>query len=443
MKSWKSVLAGAVCASLLLAGCSGAGSQAGNTSSAPAQSGSSDQASELSGNLVIWSQWSETETQGQVIQQIADDFMEAHPGTTIEIQWCGRDISKTLKPALEGGETIDIFEYPAQYVDQLADYCLDMTDYLDKSYESLGGKTLRESVLPMLLSTPALQTEVSDKMVAIGYQPYMSLFMYNAAIFEELNLSAPTTWEELDAVCATIKEAGYSPITFDSAYAQWLPGVYLAREKSADWVAELVADKTGEMWKDEAVVKMAKAFEDFAKKGYFDANVGGNIYPAGQADIASGKVAMYYNATWLPNEVADIAGEDFKWGGFNFPDVNEGANKYATEGVGGSGMLAVNANCANPDLAMEFLASFYTPENDAQFVNVAGHIPAVPGGDWAPAVEAIKPAFESVSSMVKCGANIESNTDVTPIVTENFIKLASGQISADEFVQNMVAATKQ
>lgn len=442
MRKIAKLAAGVLGASLLLTACGNTASTPGTSSgSNPASASGSD--SSLSGDLVFWTQWSETETQGQVIQQIADDFMEAHPGTNIEIQWCGRDISKTLKPALEGGEQIDIFDYPSQYADQLGDYCLDLTDYTTKSYESLGGKTLEESVLPMLLSTPKVQTGIDDKLVAIGYQPYMTLFMYNQSIFDELQLSAPTTWEEFDAVCAKIKEAGYSPITFDSAYAHWLPGLYLSREKGQDWVIELVNDTTGEMWKDEAVLKMAEAYADFAAKGYFDANVSGNVYPAGQADVGNGKVAMYYNGTWLPNEIADIAGEDFKWGAFNFPDVVEGADKYSTEGVAGSGMLAVNAKCANPDLAMEFLASFYTPENDAQFVNVAGHIPAVPGGTWPASMEGVKPAFESVSSVLKSGASIEANTDLTPVITENFVKLASGQISAQDFVNNMAAAAKQ
>ncbi len=111
----------------------------------------------------------------------------------------------------------------------------------------------------MLLSTPGLQTGIGDKLVAVGYQPFMTLFMYNQGIFDELSLEVPTTWEEFDAVCAKIKEAGYSPITMDSAYAHWLPGLYLSREKGQDWVTELASDTTGEMWKDEAVVKMAKS----------------------------------------------------------------------------------------------------------------------------------------------------------------------------------------
>lgn len=442
MKKALKTVAASLCALMLLAGCAST-SETSQVSQQPSAQENSSASEELKGDLVFWTQWSETEAQGEVIQKIADDFMSENPGTNISIQWCGRDISKTLKPALEGGETIDIFDYPVQYGDQLGSFCLDLTDYVGETYESLGGKTLEDSVIPMLLSTPKMQTGIEDKLVAVGYQPYMGLFMYNAKVMNELNLTPPSTWEEFDTVCAAIKKAGYSPITFDSAYALWMPGTYLAHIKGQDWVQQLVTDKTGEMWKDEAVVKMAKAFEDFAAKGYFDANVAGNVYPAGQADVANEKAIIYYNGTWLPNEVADMAGDDFQWGAFNFPDVEEGANKYETEGIAGCGMLSVNSSCKNPKLAMEFLASFYTPENDTQFVEKAGHISCIPDGEWADSMKDVKPAFESVSEPLKAGANLDTNVDLQPVITENFTKLAAGQITADEFVNNMVAAAKQ
>lgn len=446
-KKLKSLIALALGVSLFLSGCGNVESNPTEDNNAQEENeGSEDEVKEANEvkevKLVYWSQWTETETQGEVIQKLANEFMETHEGCTIEIQWNGRDLSKTLKPALESGEQIDIFDHPIQYGDQLKDYCLDLNGYTDRPFDSLGGKTLNESILPMLLSTPELHTGISDKLVAIGYQPYMTLFMYNQSIFDEVNVTAPTNWAELDAVCAKIKEAGYSPITVDSAYAHWLPGLYLSREKGQEWVTELAFDTTGEMWKDPAVKKMAEAFADFAAKGYFDANVAGNVYPAGQADIANGKVAMYYNGTWLPNEVADIAGSDFKWGAFNFPDVVDGENKYETEGVAGSSMLSVNSECENADLAMEFIASFFTPEHDEEFVNVAGHIPAVPNGMWSESMQQVKPAFESVTNAISPGGNIEANADLTPILAENFIKLISGQCSADEFVEAMVSATK-
>ena len=43
-----------------------------------------------------------------------------------------------------------------------------------------------------------------------------------------------------------------------------------------------------------------------------------NKYPAGQQEFALGEAAMYLNASWMPAEVAETAGEDFPWGFFAF-----------------------------------------------------------------------------------------------------------------------------
>lgn len=408
------------------------------------ESGETTQAEEkeLSGELVYWSMWNDTEPQGEVWQEIADGFMEKHPGVTVSVQWCGRDIKKILKPALDGGEVIDVFEYPLEA--EVGDYVMDLTDYVQKSFESTGGSAFADTLLPSMLLTPKAQTGREDMLPAVGYKPWMQLMMYNQTIFEEAGVTAePKTWEELEAACAKIKEAGYSPITFDDAYAAWLPGIYLARAKGQEWVQELVKDTTGEMWKDEAVVKMASDFEDFAKKGYFDANVGGNKWPAGQMDVGNGKVAMYYNLTGLPTEVADVAGPDFKWGAFSFPDVVEGGNKCGVEDVTGCTMLAMNKNTKDPDLAMEFIAYALSRQNDEKMVAHAGTIPATLGTEWPAALESMRGAFESTQISLKVAGDITANADLTPSISENFIKLAAGQISADDFVSNMASAAKQ
>jgi len=176
------------------------------------------------------------------------------------------------------------------------------------------------------------------------------------------------------------------------------------------------------MWKDDAVVHMARAFEDFAKKGYFDANVSGNKWPAGQVDFGNGKVAMYYNLTGLPTEVADIPGPEFQWG---------------------CTLLAVNKNTADPELAMEFVAYALSKENDAKMVEHAGTTPATVDTQWPPALANMKDALEFVEVPLKAGGDITSNPDLSPTISENFIKLAAGQITGDEFVANMAAAAKR
>lgn len=430
---------------LSLASCATTTAQPSNTPApTPATSAiSTPEAAKIEGKLNFWTMWNDTEPQGEALQAIAVAFEERYPGTKIEIQWCGRDLSKTLKPALEGGQQIDVFDHPNQYAGQLEPFCADLSEMIAKPYDALDGKTLEEVLIPAMLETPKKQTGIKDRQMAIGYKPWLCLFMYNQQALDTAGVTkVPTTWAELDDACAKLKAVGFSPITFDDAYAHWLPGTYLARAKGQDWVHELVADTTGEMWKDEAVVGMAKAFEDFAKKGYFDANVGGNKWPAGQMDIGSGKAAMYLNLTGLPTEVKDVTAPDFKWGAFNFPDVVDGKTDAATAAPAGCTMTAINAKCENMDLANEFVAYLHSADSDAKMV-ASGMTTSRTDGTWPTALENLKPAFDSITTIQETGGGVEANADLKPIFAENFIKLAAGQITADQFVENMVAAAKQ
>lgn len=396
----------------------------------------------LEGELNYWTMWNDTEPQGEAMQAIADAFEAKFPGTKINITFVGRDLSKTLKAALESNQDIDFFEYPSQYGNQLVSFCADLTDVIDQPFESLDGKTIREVVLPSMLEAPKTVLGIEEN-ITVGYKPYQVLMMYNASAFDAAGITgAPKTWAELDEACAKLLAAGFSPLTFDDAYAAFLPGMYLNRAMGTEKVLELMQDTTGDMWKDEAVVNMAKAFEDFATKGYFDANVGGNKWPAGQMDVGSGKAAMYLNLTGLPTEVKDVTGPDFKWGAFNFPDVVEGATDAAHKAPGGATAQAINAKCDNMALATEFLAFMHSAESDARMVE-AGMTTSRVDGDWPEALTGVIDTFNAIDTILPDAGGVSSNGDVKPILAENFIQLAAGKMTADQFIENMVAATAQ
>ena len=54
-------------------------------------------------NLVYWSMWNETEPQAMVLKKAIADFEDKNPGVKVDVQWNGREIRKTLQPALDAG----------------------------------------------------------------------------------------------------------------------------------------------------------------------------------------------------------------------------------------------------------------------------------------------------------------------------------------------------
>ena len=112
----------------LLAGCGGGGtstpaSTAGGDSTPAVDTG----AIEEGAKLVYWPMWAETEPQGMVIAEAIEAFTEA-TGVEVEVNFAGsRDTRKTLQPALDAGETVDVFDEDIERVNiTWGDYLLDI-----------------------------------------------------------------------------------------------------------------------------------------------------------------------------------------------------------------------------------------------------------------------------------------------------------------------------
>jgi raffinose/stachyose/melibiose transport system substrate-binding protein len=105
-------------------------------------------------------------------------------------------------------------------------------------------------------------------------------------------------------------------------------------------------------------------------------------------------------------------------------------------------MTAINSKSENVALAAEFLAFMHSAENDARFVE-AGMTTSLKDGSWPAELADVKPVFDDIDVILQTGGGIESNPEIKPVFSENFIKLAAGQINAEEFVKRMAAAAKQ
>jgi raffinose/stachyose/melibiose transport system substrate-binding protein len=388
-------------------------------------------------NLVYWSMWNQTEPQAQVLEEGIRDFEKQNPGIKVEINWNGREIRKTLQPALDNRQTIDIWDEDLERVVKTwGSYALKLDPYLENTYPTTGGAAYKNAVMGSLIELA--KTYASDGGVyAVPYQPFVFAFMYNKDHFKQAGIaSTPTTWDELVSAMGKLKAAGFVPMTMDDAYVDTLPGYYLARAKGYQWVEQLVNDGSNALWDDPAVLQMAKDFEAIAKAGYVSDTVASNKWPAGQQDVAAGTVTMYLNGTWLVNEIMGTTGPEFPWGTFSFPTVANGVDD-GTAANYGSQAFQINKDCANPEAAFALLAHLTTGQWDKELAQRSFGVPVGGTTDWPVQLAEAKAIFNNLKICYPWAAGIQANTDKLPVIVENFTRLLGGTITAEQFVAAM------
>ncbi len=391
--------------------------------------------------LVYWSMWNETEPQAKVLTAAIEDYMKLNPDVNVTIQWNGRDIRKTLQPALDAGTTIDIWDEDLErIVLNWQSYSLNMDNYYEKSYSSTNGKTFAD------ISMKVLQNFLRDistdgSIYAVPYQPFVISAFYNKDQFDKAGItSTPSTWDELLTVCKKLKQAGFTPITIDDDYMDLPLGLHLSRKLGgSDAVEALIKDTTGKLWDDPKVLEAAKEIEELASKGYISSNVMSNKWPAGQVEIATDQVSIYIaNGTWLPNEVMSTTGEEFRWGQFKYPAVPGGDQNPTSEIYGAQG-FQINKNCAYPDEAFDLLVYITTGKWDKEMSEKTYGAPMDTATPWPVQIADVKGIFDGAKTHLPWGAGLGANPDALPIVLKQYSFLLGGKITAEEFISNVKA----
>ena len=380
--------------------------------------------------VVYWAMWESTEPQGQAIAAAVEQFTK-ETGIKVDLQFKGRTgIREGLQPALDAGQTIDVFDEDIDRVNTtFAPYLLNLEELAKKyNYE--------ETAIAGLIG--ACREVGGGQLMTIPYQPNVFNFFYNAAIFEKVGVSEPKTWEELLDVCEKIKAAGYTPITCDDAYITCMIGYHLGRLVGEEGVRDIVMNGK---WDDPAVAQFAADYAELAAKGYFSATIESNVWPNGQnVELAGGQAAMYLNGSWLPNEVKGITGEDFKWGCFSYPTVKNGTVGLEAANYGAQ-VYAINAKTQVADEAFQLINYLTKGAADQNLSTLSVGIPAdTSNTEWPALMAGVKPVMAATTTRWSWAVGVESNNDITPAIKENVLKLCGGSITADEFVANMKAA---
>ena len=390
----------------------------------------SDAPVEETKTIVYWTMWEAKEPQGQAIAAAVENFT-AQTGIEVMLEYKGREGIRTgLQEALATEQVVDLFDGDLDYVNTtFAPYLLDLEELAENAaYE--------ETAIWAMMD--ACRDAAGGSLMSIPYQPNVVSFFYNEKIFEEAGVSEPETWAELLEVCEKIKAAGYIPITADDSFITCLIGYHLGRLVGEAGVRDIV---TYAKWDDPAVVQFAEAYADLAAKGYFSPNIGTNVYPKGQnEELAAGKAAMYLTGSWMPDDAKGAAGEDFRWGCFAYPAVENGTNGLETANYSAQ-VLAIHAKSQVSEEAFQLIRYLTKGEADKTLSAMSFGIPADTTNEWPAMIECVKPVLEAAITRWTWAAGIESNADMTPYIKENVQLLCSGTITAEQFVENMLVAS--
>lgn len=407
-----------------------------NTSSETTENESPEQVKkDLSGKVVYWAMWNETEPQAEAIMKAAELFEKDYPDCEIEIQWLGRSNSTIVGPALDGGEQIDLldnFAYP-----QNPEMFLDITETLNEQAIGQPDKTVAETILPVLLvaneqgqAAAGLDT---SKHYGIQMNPWVVGFFYNKDLFKQAGIeTVPTTWNEFLETCQKLKTAGINPITVDDAYMTLIPNNYLARLVGPETIKLMSQSAGEEAWTSDAVKQSFEAMEELSE--FMSPNVVTNKYPAGQQEFALSEAAMYLNASWMPGEVAETTGEDFPWGVFNFPVVEGGVEDASYISVGGIPM-AVAAKSKNPEAASEFL-KYIVAKEVQDYLSELGSAPCTIGSEWPGAVADAGSIVEQAKHVAGLAKDLAGEF-VGSVFTIEMNKVITKQSTADQAIKTL------
>lgn len=187
---------------------------------------------------------------------------------------------------------------------------------------------------------------------------------YNKAIYDEVGIKVPTTFDQFEANLKTLKDAGYTPLD-----AAGLNGWHVMR-----WVELLFEHYAGadlhdkmntfdESWDNEAVVKALTKYKEWVDAGYFPdgfvtADPNDTILLMGTGECVMDLQGQWYDGQLLQN---DLSPEDY--GVFAFP--SGGTNRMSAFAE----MTEFNASLTDEELdaCVRFMDYYYSDENVDQY----------------------------------------------------------------------------
>ena len=229
-----------------------------------------------------------------------------------------------------------------------------------------------------------------DGVYAVPYMANAAGILYNRDVFEEHGWTIPTTWDELNALCQEIQDAGLQPFYFGfkdvwTCLAPWNAiSVDLA---PSDLCAQVNRGETTFAENYREVAEKTRALLDYAQEDPFAYS-----YNDACTAFARGEAVMYPIGSYAVPQIQQV-NPDINIDSFVMP-----ASNNAEENVLNSGndlQFSVMANCEHKEEAYEVLDFLLEDENVQDYINDQNAVPCKEGDfELAPMLDGMKSYIE-------------------------------------------------
>jgi N-acetylglucosamine transport system substrate-binding protein len=220
--------------------------------------------------------------------------------------------------------------------------------------------TLREGVLEA--------GTFNGKVYALNYVFNAWTIWYDAKLFRDQGWTAPTTWDEMLALCPTIQAAGIAPWTYAGQHPVYLYDMFLMLAGRHGGVQVLIDidNLKPSAWQHESVRLAAEAIHGLGAAGYLLEGSAGIDHIQSQTAFNERRAAFLPCGSWLPNEQKSIAPADFEYAPIGVPYL-EGSVQPGLISAGGDEPFVVPKNAANLAGGYEYLRIMLSQEGSQIF----------------------------------------------------------------------------
>ena len=279
------------------------------------------------------------------------------------------------------------------------------------------------------------------KVYGVGNQLEFVAVYYNADLFAELGLTAPTTYEEFLTVSEALKAVDVVPVAFGNA-AGWPAfhnfSLYANNFIPQDKLEAMIAGS--ESWDAPEVVAAIQAmFVDMNAAGYLNPSVNAVAYDDANILFSSGMAGMTMTGSWMIRSFKDTP---FQTNSFFLP-APAGGTTLPPAGLG-SGYFITSAS-PNADAAERFLTFLYDPANASYWVEQMSVIPPYDVDTSSLEVSPLLAQTMEALSTMQMGYNIDVLTPeaFNTAMLDGFQAVLAGDRTAAEQAAAMQASMAQ